>query len=145
MNEVLCQPELKEDGRWVCSVCGFGDDRRFHRRCGTRPKREQFREDHATDEELLKRIKEQKLIGDQIESALSKIGITKERVSKWIGGDCGCRERQELFNEIHLWALDVLEGKRRGMVRRLRRIIREYRKARKKAKQEEQRRKKDAP
>jgi hypothetical protein len=51
------------------------------------------------------------LLGDILESALSKVGITKERVSKWIGQDCGCSERKEKLNRLHAWAKRVLSGK----------------------------------
>ncbi len=44
------------------------------------------------------------LLGDAIESALSTVGITKERVSEWLGQPCGCLERQRRLNELHLWA-----------------------------------------
>ena len=39
-------------------------------------------------------------LGDMVASALAAIGITKERVSKAVGGDCGCAERQEALNEL---------------------------------------------
>jgi GH24 family phage-related lysozyme (muramidase) len=76
------------------------------------------------------------LMGDCIEEALNRVGITKELVAKWIG-NCGCAERQWMFNELHLWAIEINEGRRRGAVRKLRRIIKEYRKKRKEAKRRE--------
>ena len=39
-------------------------------------------------------------IGDMVASALSAVGITKERVSKAIGKPCGCAKRQEKLNEL---------------------------------------------
>ena len=39
-------------------------------------------------------------LGDIVASGLSAIGITKERVSKAVGGDCGCQKRQEALNAI---------------------------------------------
>jgi hypothetical protein len=39
-------------------------------------------------------------LGDMVSSALSAIGITKERVSKLAGGDCGCAKRQEALNAL---------------------------------------------
>lgn len=39
-------------------------------------------------------------IGDWIAGGLEKVGITKQRVSKVAGGDCGCSHRQEKLNEI---------------------------------------------
>lgn len=50
-------------------------------------------------------------LGDAIESALTKLGITKERVSHWLGRPCHCDERQEKLNALSIWAKRVLKGK----------------------------------
>lgn len=39
-------------------------------------------------------------LGDMVAAGLSAIGITKERVSKLAGGDCGCSKRQAALNEL---------------------------------------------
>ena len=39
-------------------------------------------------------------LGDIVSSGLSAIGITKERVSKLVGVDCGCHKRQQALNEL---------------------------------------------
>ena len=39
-------------------------------------------------------------LGDMVAAGLSAIGITKERVSAAVGGDCGCHKRQEALNEL---------------------------------------------
>jgi hypothetical protein len=39
-------------------------------------------------------------LGDRVASALSAVGITKERVSALAGGDCGCKKRQEALNDL---------------------------------------------
>ena len=39
-------------------------------------------------------------LGDMVASGLSAVGITKERVSKLVGGDCGCNKRQRKLNEL---------------------------------------------
>lgn len=39
-------------------------------------------------------------LGDYVANALGAIGITKERVSAAVGGDCGCHKRQEALNEL---------------------------------------------
>jgi hypothetical protein len=39
-------------------------------------------------------------LGDMVAAGLSAIGITKERVSKLAGGDCGCHKRQEALNAL---------------------------------------------
>jgi hypothetical protein len=38
-------------------------------------------------------------LGDMVAAGLSAIGITKERVSAAVGGDCGCSKRQDAMNE----------------------------------------------
>lgn len=50
-------------------------------------------------------------LGDTIERALSLVGITKERVSKWVGSPCGCIERQEKLNQLGWWAARILFGR----------------------------------
>lgn len=39
-------------------------------------------------------------LGDMVASALSAVGITKERVSKAIGKPCGCGKRQAKLNAL---------------------------------------------
>ena len=39
-------------------------------------------------------------LGDMVAAGLSAIGITKERVSAVVGGDCGCAKRQAALNEL---------------------------------------------
>jgi hypothetical protein len=39
-------------------------------------------------------------LGDMVAAGLSAIGITKERVSAVVGGDCGCPKRQEALNAL---------------------------------------------
>lgn len=39
-------------------------------------------------------------LGDMVASGLSAVGITKERVSKLVGGDCGCKQRHEALNRL---------------------------------------------
>lgn len=38
-------------------------------------------------------------LGDMTADALAAIGITKERVSYWLGRDCGCKANQEWLND----------------------------------------------
>lgn len=38
-------------------------------------------------------------LGDIVANGLNAIGITKERVSAIVGGDCGCQQRQEWLNK----------------------------------------------
>jgi hypothetical protein len=39
-------------------------------------------------------------LGDMVAAGLSAIGVTKERVSAVVGGDCGCHKRQEALNQL---------------------------------------------
>jgi hypothetical protein len=39
-------------------------------------------------------------LGDMVAAALDTVGITKERVSALVGGDCGCQQRQDALNEL---------------------------------------------
>lgn len=39
-------------------------------------------------------------LGDIVAAGLSAVGITKERVSRLVGGDCGCAKRQEALNKL---------------------------------------------
>lgn len=50
-------------------------------------------------------------LGDDVEKALTLVGITKSRVSKWLGHDCKCKERQEKLNRLGAWAARVTEGR----------------------------------
>lgn len=49
-------------------------------------------------------------LGDAIESALSSIGVTSDRVTR-LFGDCGCKGRKEILNSLGHWAARVLSGK----------------------------------
>lgn len=42
-------------------------------------------------------------LGDRVESALSAVGVTKERVSRWLGAPCNCTERQRKLNALSAW------------------------------------------
>lgn len=48
----------------------------------------------------LKRICTHKGLGDRIERALERFGVTEERVSRMIGRPCGCSKRKELLNKL---------------------------------------------
>ena len=50
------------------------------------------------------------LLGDRIEQALTTVGINHERVERWIGGLCQCKERKEKLNRLHAWVNRVIDG-----------------------------------
>ena len=39
-------------------------------------------------------------LGDMVAAGLASVGITKERVSRVLGRDCGCAKRQQRLNEL---------------------------------------------
>ncbi len=49
-------------------------------------------------------------IGDRVAEALQAVGITDDRVSRWLGRPCGCKERREKLNALGFWAARVLAG-----------------------------------
>ena len=40
------------------------------------------------------------MLGDRLAHALALVGVTKQRVSKAVGGDCGCQQRQTGLNRL---------------------------------------------
>ena len=50
-------------------------------------------------------------LGDRVKQALTLVGITEERVSKWLGRPCGCAEKREMLNRLGDWAVNVLSGR----------------------------------
>ena len=66
----------------------------------------------AVPSEKQEGVGEENLLGDIVESALSSVGITKERVSSWLGEECGCEERKNKLNKLHKWAKDFIGGKK---------------------------------
>ena len=49
-------------------------------------------------------------LGDLVEKGLIFVGITKEKVSEWLGEECGCQERKEKLNQLSIWAKRVARG-----------------------------------
>lgn len=52
-----------------------------------------------------------KELGDVVESALTAVGITSDRVSSWLGRPCGCTERKQKLNNLSRWARQALSTK----------------------------------
>lgn len=50
-------------------------------------------------------------LGDEVERALSAVGITQDRVERWLGSACGCDERKARLNQLGNWAARVVSGK----------------------------------
>ena len=75
---------------WV--ACDFDNDAKTCLACGfVGPCRDARRQCTASQKPGL---------GDMVASALTAIGITKDRVSALAGGDCGCVKRQQQLNEL---------------------------------------------
>lgn len=51
------------------------------------------------------------MLGDRIAAALGRVGLTEERVERWVGRPCGCPERAERLNQLDAWARRVLAGR----------------------------------
>lgn len=62
-------------------------------------------------------------LGDRIGEALALVGITDQRVSKWIGRPCRCPERRIKLNALGLWATRVLAGKTASALSHLQAIL----------------------
>ena len=43
------------------------------------------------------------LVGSAIESALESVGVSKTRVSTWLGVPCNCEEHRDKINRLHQW------------------------------------------
>jgi hypothetical protein len=50
-------------------------------------------------------------LGDVIEAALTKVGITTERIERWLKVKCGCRERRDKLNALSAWARRIIHDK----------------------------------
>lgn len=66
-------------------------------------------------------------LGDKIELALTRVGVTHERVERWLGRPCNCPERREKLNRLGRWASRILVGKLDNAVQHLENIIHEER------------------
>lgn len=63
------------------------------------------------------------LLGDFIEQALNKVGITPEKVEKFTGRPCSCKRRRDKLNQLHSWAARVISGKTEDAKEHLEKII----------------------
>jgi hypothetical protein len=70
----------------------------------------------------MKRHKGLKL-GDHVGQALSVLGITDERVSKWLGRPCGCPERRRKLNALGDWVLRTVGMSKEEAAEELEKII----------------------
>jgi hypothetical protein len=64
-------------------------------------------------------------LGDRVESVLSAVGITRDRVERWVGPECGCEERKEKLNTLDQYARRYLSGKIHQAKHYLERLVEE--------------------
>ncbi len=64
-------------------------------------------------------------LGDAVSSALAKVGITEEAVTKFLGRPCGCGERRRKLNLLGQWAARVLAGKTEDAQQQLDEVLKE--------------------
>lgn len=50
-------------------------------------------------------------LGDRIGAALALLGVEEERIQRWVGKRCRCKERRERLNQLGAWAKRVIGGK----------------------------------
>ena len=62
-------------------------------------------------------------LGDLVEEALGVVGITADRVSRWLNRPCGCEERKKRLNQLGSWAFRVTLGKTEKAEEYLKEII----------------------
>jgi len=65
---------------------------------------------HQQNNSIPKENGSSRRLGDYVAYALSTIGVTPHRVTRWLKKDCGCKKRQKKLNDIHQWAIDALSG-----------------------------------
>lgn len=65
------------------------------------------------------------LFGSAVKKALEKVGITEERIEKWVGHGCRCGERRRKLDRLSVWASHILQGKAPPTDEELARILEE--------------------
>lgn len=64
------------------------------------------------------------MLGDTIQRALEMVGITQQRVERWLG-DCCCEERKEKLNQLDMTARRIIKGRIEGGKTYLERLLKE--------------------
>lgn len=62
-------------------------------------------------------------LGDEIEQAIRLLGISPERIERWIGVPCGCEERKQKLNVLGAWAWRVVQGRTEKAITYLEQIL----------------------
>lgn len=95
----------------------------IHGRCSLLPTNQRIRACLTCADMKIENGTTERLFGDWIEVTLSSVGITKERVTEWLGEECNCEERKQKLNQLHAWARRVFSGKRDNAKEYLEEII----------------------
>ena len=86
------------DDSMRCSRCGYQAKRLpTFRVCRTIP---ELAHKIATDAASRRVVVPPLRIGTAVAGALSAVGVTQERVKKWIKKDCGCEQRKAFLNSV---------------------------------------------
>lgn len=113
-----CQFKRIDDGWWECTSCGHVHQRPSSRapvrlcgKLGPSPRLTPQRTKKKKEPKKPVALKPKPMeLGDVVHEALSFVGITPERVTKWLGRPCKCPQRIEKFNELSRWARRVITG-----------------------------------
>jgi hypothetical protein len=65
------------------------------------------------------------VLGDWVSAALSAVGVTPQRVARWLGRPCDCEERKAKLNALHAWARRWAAGHREGAREYVERVMRD--------------------
>lgn len=100
------------------ALCEFSDDLTCSR-CGYKARQKKTFRECRTLDEMASHLATvtappwvpvpNPMLGDKVANALAYFGITKQRVSAAVGGDCGCDERQTGLNRVSGVAAKAVE------------------------------------
>jgi len=62
------------------------------------------------------------MLGDVVERALARVGVTPGRVERVLGRPCACQDRKEKLDDLQRWAVRTLRGAG-GAAEHLRRLL----------------------
>ena len=108
-NKSECQGPIDGSRWWNCPVHGVRLTEAWTRLC----QRDlayynKWKDDSQEPLSIIPKIFK---LGDNIGAALKIVGITDERVTKWLGKPCGCSKKREKLNYLGEWAYEALAGK----------------------------------
>lgn len=64
------------------------------------------------------------MLGDTVQRSLETVGVTKEKVERWLGHTCqGCQERKTRLNMIHAWANRIAMDRTKNAIEYLQQML----------------------